>query len=59
MKKQWTEQVFYAPLQRTHRTAFDGVTLTDSQEPRTPGRTTACMVDYELRSGQVDCVLRR
>lgn len=59
MKKDWTEQ----DLQRYVREAesvFDAVTLTELDKKTTSyWRDDGLMVDYELRNGQVHCVLRR
>lgn len=45
-------------LCRLHRPVFDGVSLTEEQ-PEPGWQDESLQVDYELRGGRVDCVLRR
>ena len=59
MKKEWTEQDL-REFVRSAQAAFEDVTLTEADEESARGwQDDGLMVDYELRNGQVDCVLRR
>lgn len=57
MEKQWTEQDLHSFVQ-TAQAVFDGVSLTEEQ-PEPGWQDESLQVDYELRGGRVDCVLRR
>ena len=57
MKKEWTEQDLRSLVQ-TAQAAFETVTLTEEQ-PGNGWQDAGLHVDYELRNGRVDCVLRR
>lgn len=57
MEKQWTEQDLHSFVQ-TAQVVFDGVSLTEEQ-PEPGWQDESLQVDYELRGGRVDCVLRR
>ena len=57
MKKEWTEQDLRSLVQ-TAQAAFETVTLTEEQ-PGDGWQDAGLHVDYELRNGRVDCVLRR
>ena len=57
MKKEWTEQDLRS-LAQTAQAAFETVTLTEEQ-PGDGWQDDGLRVDYELRNGRVDCVLRR
>ena len=57
MKKEWTEQELRSFAQ-TAQAAFETVTLTE-QPPDNNWQDEGLHVDYELRNGRVDCVLRR
>jgi len=57
MKKEWTEQDLQA-LAQSAQAAFETVTLTEEQ-PGDGWQDDGLRVDYELRNGRVDCVLRR
>ena len=56
MKKEWTEQDLRSLVQ-TAQAAFETVTLTEEQ-PGDGWQDAGLHVDYELRNGRVDCVLR-
>lgn len=59
MKKEWTEQDLRVFV-RSAQAAFEDVTLTEADEESARSwQDDGLMVDYELRNGQVDCVLRR
>ena len=59
MKKEWTEQDL-REFVRSAQAAFEDVTLTEADEESARSwQDDGLMVDYELRNGQVDCVLRR
>lgn len=59
MKKEWTEQDL-REFVRSAQAAFEDVTLTEADEEAARSwQDDGLMVDYELRNGQVDCVLRR
>ena len=59
MKKEWTEQDL-REFVRSAQAAFEDVTLTEADEETARSwQDDGLMVDYELRNGQVDCVLRR
>ena len=59
MKKEWTEQDLHTFVEGA-QAAFEAVTLTEvDEETARSWQDDGLMVDYELRSGQVDCVLRR
>ena len=59
MKKEWTEQDL-REFVRSAQAAFEDVTLTEAdEESARRWQDDGLMVDYELRNGQVDCVLRR
>ena len=59
MKKEWTEQDL-REFVRNAQAAFEDVTLTEADEESARSwQDDGLMVDYELRNGQVDCVLRR
>ena len=59
MKKEWTEQDL-REFVRSAQAAFENVTLTEADEEAARSwQDDGLMVDYELRNGQVDCVLRR
>ena len=59
MKKDWTEQDLRVFV-RSAQAAFEDVTLTEADEESARSwQDGGLMVDYELRNGQVDCVLRR
>ena len=59
MKKEWTEQDLLEFV-RSAQAAFEDVTLTEADEEAARSwQDDGLMVDYELRNGQVDCVLRR
>lgn len=59
MKKEWTEQDL-REFVRSAQAAFEDVTLTEADEGVARSwQDDGLMVDYELRNGQVDCVLRR
>lgn len=59
MKKEWTEQDLRVFV-RSAQAAFEDVTLTEADEESARSwQDDSLMVDYELRNGQVDCVLRR
>lgn len=57
MEKQWTEQDLHSFVQAA-QAVFDGVSLTEEQ-PEPGWQDESLQVDYELRGGRVDCVLRR
>lgn len=57
MKKEWTEQDLRG-LAQSAQAAFETVTLTEEQ-PGDGWQDDGLRVDYELRNGRVDCVLRR
>lgn len=57
MEKQWTEQDLHSFVQAA-QVVFDGVSLTEEQ-PEPGWQDESLQVDYELRGGRVDCVLRR
>lgn len=57
MKNEWTEQDLKGFAQ-TARAVFESVELTELQ-PDAPWQDDGMQVDYELRSGRVDCVLHR
>lgn len=57
MEKQWTEQDLRSFVQ-TAQAVFDGVSLTE-EHPEPGWQDESLQVDYELRGGRVDCVLRR
>ena len=57
MKKEWTEQDLRS-LAQSAQAAFETVTLTEEQ-PGEGWQDAGLHVDYELRNGRVDCVLRR
>ena len=57
--KEWTEQDLRVFV-RSAQAAFEDVTLTEADEESARSwQDDGLMVDYELRNGQVDCVLRR
>ena len=59
MKKEWTEQDLRAFAENA-QTAFEDVTLTEAdEEAADTWQDDGLQVDYVLRNGQVDCVLRR
>ena len=59
MKKEWTEQDLRVFV-RSAQAAFEDVTQTEvDEESARSWQDDGLMVDYELRNGQVDCVLRR
>ena len=59
MKKEWTEQDLRAFAENA-QTAFEDVTLTEAdEETADTWQDDGLQVDYVLRNGQVDCVLRR
>ena len=59
MKKEWTEHDLRVFV-RSAQAAFEDVTLTEADEESARSwQDDGLMVDYELRNGQVDCVLRR
>lgn len=59
MKKEWTEQDLRAFAENA-QTAFEDVTLTEADEEAADiWQDDGLQVDYVLRNGQVDCVLRR
>ena len=59
MKKEWTEQDLHTFAEGA-QAVFEAVTLTEvDEETARSWQDDGLMVDYELRSGQVDCVLRR
>ena len=59
MKREWTEQDL-REFVRSAKAAFEDVTLTEADEDAARSwQDDGLMVDYELRNGQVDCVLRR
>ena len=59
MKKEWTEQDLCAFAENA-QTAFEDVTLTEAdEEAADTWQDDGLQVDYVLRNGQVDCVLRR
>lgn len=59
MKTEWTKQDLQEFMQGA-QVAFDSVTLTElDAEARRNWQDDGLMVDYELRNGQVNCVLRR
>ena len=59
MKKEWTEQDL-REFVRSAQAAFEDVTLTEADEEAARSwQDDGLMVDYELRGGQGDCVLRR
>ena len=59
MKKEWTEQDLRAFAENA-QTAFEDVTLTEAEEESIgEWQDDGLQVDYVLRNGQVDCVLRR
>lgn len=59
MKKEWTEQDLRVFV-RSAQAAFEDVTLTEADEESARSwQDDGLMVDYELRNGQVDCVLHR
>ena len=59
MKKEWTEQDLRVFV-RSAQAAFEDVTLTEADEESARSwQDDGLMVDYELRNGQEDCVLRR
>ena len=57
MEKEWTEQDLRAFAQGA-RAAFDAVSLTEVPDSEN-WQDDGLQVDYELRNGRVDCVLRR
>ena len=58
MKKEWTEQDLRAFAENA-QTAFEDVTLTEAdEETADTWQDDGLQVDYVLRNGQVDCVLR-
>lgn len=58
-EKEWTEQDLRVFV-RSAQAAFEDVTLTEADEESARSwQDDGLMVDYELRNGQVDCVLRR
>ena len=57
MDKEWTEQDL-RKFAQTAQAAFDSVSLTEAQ-PGAGWQDEGLQVDYELRGGRVDCVLRR
>lgn len=57
MKKEWTEQDLQGFAQAA-RAVFETVALTEVQ-PEAGWQDDGMQVDYELRGGRVDCVLRR
>ena len=58
MKKEWTEQDLRAFAENA-QTAFEDVTLTEAdEEAADTWQDDGLQVDYVLRNGQVDCVLR-
>ena len=58
MKKEWTEQDLRAFAENA-QTAFEDVTLTEAdEEAADTWQDDGLQVDYVLRIGQVDCVLR-
>ena len=57
MEKEWTEQDLHGFVQ-TAQAAFETVSLTEAQ-PCEGWQDDGLQVDYELRGGRVDCVLRR
>ena len=59
MKKEWTEQELRRFVESS-RPVFQDVSLTQVDEDAARcWQDDGLMVDYELRGGQVDCVLRR
>ena len=59
MKKEWTEQDLRAFAENA-QTAFEDVTLTEAdEEAADTWQDDGLQVEYVLRKGQVDCVLRR
>ena len=59
MKKEWTEQDLRTFAENA-QTAFEDVTLTEAdEEAADTWQDDGLQVDYVLRNGQVDCVLRR
>lgn len=58
-EKEWTEQDLRAFAENA-QTAFEDVTLTEAdEEAADTWQDDGLQVDYVLRNGQVDCVLRR
>ena len=58
MKKEWTEQDLRTFAENA-QTAFEDVTLTEAdEEAADTWQDDGLQVDYVLRNGQVDCVLR-
>ena len=57
MDKEWTEQDLRSFAQDA-QAVFETVSLTEAQ-PETGWQEDGLQVDYELRGGRVDCVLRR
>ena len=59
MKKEWTEQDLRRFAEEA-KPAFEEVTLAEADQERVRNwQDDGLMVDYVLRNGQVDCVLRR
>ena len=59
MKKEWTEQDLRQFVESS-QPVFQDVSLTQVDEDAARcWQDDGLMVDYELRGGQVDCVLRR
>lgn len=58
MEKEWTEQTLRELVQGA-RTAFEAVSLTELEPDEEAFEDDGLMVDYELRGGQVHCVMRR
>ena len=59
MKNEWTEQDLRRFAEEA-KPAFEEVTLAEADQERVRNwQDDGLMVDYVLRNGQVDCVLRR